>query len=176
MKRNHFLLGILFFVTVSTNIFAAADNIHFSGALVAEPCKLPDADTDIHLDFGTVIEKYLYQYQRTKSQPFSIHLNDCDPSLMNSVSVMFQGTADTELTQMLALDTSSTAKGVAIGLELKDGTPLAVNKSSPFTELSQGNNTLDFNAYVQAQPTTIVNKTLVAGDFTAISTFILAYQ
>ncbi|EOW6742855.1 fimbrial protein [Cronobacter dublinensis] len=168
--------GALLALALSGSVSAAEDNVHFSGALVSEPCMLPDTDTDIHLDFGTVIEKYLYQYQRTKSQPFSIHLTECDPAILSTVSVTFQGTADTELTDMLALDASSSAKGVAIGLELADGTPLAINKASPYTTLTSGSNTLGFSAFVQAQPRVITSKSLTAGDFTAISTFILAYQ
>ncbi|NCH59556.1 fimbrial protein [Cronobacter dublinensis] len=168
--------GALLALALSLSASAAEDNVHFSGALVSEPCTLPDADTDIHLDFGTVIEKYLYKYQRTKSQPFAIHLKDCDPTLMNTVSVTFQGTADSELTDMLALDTSSTAKGVAVGFELEDGTPLALNKASPFGQLNTGNNILIFNAFVQAQPSVLLSHSLKRGGFTAISTFILAYQ
>ncbi|EKK7713900.1 fimbrial protein [Cronobacter dublinensis] len=170
------LPGTLLMLALSGSVYAEEDNVHFSGALVAEPCTLPEADTDIQLDFGSVVEKYLYKYQRTKSQPFSIHLTECNPTILSSVSVTFQGTADIELINMLALDASSSAKGVAIGLELADGTPLEINKASPFTALTNGSNTLTFNAFVQAQPTILANKTLVAGDFTAISSFVLAYQ
>lgn len=176
MKKNLLIPGGLLGLALATGVQAAEDNVHFSGALVAEPCTLSDTETDIRLDFGTVIAKYLYQYQRTKSQPFSIHLRNCNPVTMKTVRVTFQGEVDSELTSMLALDPSSSAKGVAIGLELADGTPLAINKASPFTQLTSGNNTLTFNAFVQAQQTVITNKSLIAGDFTAISTFILTYQ
>lgn len=154
----------------------AADNVHFSGALVAEPCTLPDADTDIHVDFGSVIVKYLYQYERTKSQLFTIHLEDCDPSVMKSVNVTFKGAQDVELPDMLALDPGSTALGVTIALTLPNGEPLDINKTSPFTEISQGENILEFGAYIKAQPEKIENHSLVAGDFTATANFILTYQ
>ncbi|EOI5719340.1 fimbrial protein [Cronobacter dublinensis] len=173
MKRR--LLAALALVFCA-GAMAAEDNVHFSGALVSEPCTLPDADKDITLDFGSVIVKSLYQYQRTKNQPFSIHLQACDPAILSTVSVTFQGTADAELPQMLALDAGSAAKGVAVGLALADGTPLVVNKASPYTQLSSGDNTLIFNAYVQAQPTAIANKSLMAGDFTTTANFVLAYQ
>ena len=175
MTKSKLLFCVALALT-SAGVQAADDNVHFSGALVSEPCNLPDADTDIHLDFGTIVEKYLYQHERTKSQPFSIHLEECDPSVLSTVSVTFQGTADTVLNNLLALDASSTAKGVAIGLELADGTPLPVNKPSPFSQLNSGNTTLVFNAFVQAQPATIADKNLTPGDFTAISTFLLNYQ
>ncbi|MOA36199.1 Major MR/P fimbria protein precursor [compost metagenome] len=96
--------------------------------------------------------------------------------MLSTVSVTFEGTADSELTEMLALDASSTAKGVAVGLELVDGTPLAINKPSPFSQISFGSNTLSFNAYIKTQPSRLTNKTLVAGEFTAVSTFVLLYQ
>lgn len=161
---------------LTVNASQAAENVHFSGALVAEPCTLPDADTDIHVDFGTIVVKYLYQYQRTKGQSFTLHLEDCDPSVMKTVGVTFKGQADDELTEMLALDPSSSAKGVAVGFSMPDGSSLAVNKISPITQLSQGKNNLEFFAYVQARPTAVTAKTLAVGDFSAISTFVLTYQ
>ncbi|EOU1337716.1 fimbrial protein [Cronobacter malonaticus] len=178
MKIFNFLPGIVLSLAAvtSTSAVAAEDNVHFSGALVSQPCTLPDADSDIKLDFGSVIIKSLYKYQRTMGKAFTIHLQDCDPSVFNSVNVTFEGTADAELTDMLALDAVSTAKGVAIGFELTDGTPLAINKAGPFSSLISGDNSLTFNAYVQAKPTAIATQTLGAGDFTAISTFVLGYQ
>ena len=176
MKRYLILPSTLLMLVLANTVHAAVDNVHFSGALVSEPCTLPEADQDIHLDFGTVIEKYLYQYQRTKSQSFTIHLTECDPTILNTISVTFQGAADTELTNMLALDNSSTSKGVAIGLELADSTPLAINKASPYTQLTTGNNTLTFNAFVQAEPTAVSSKSLTEGEFTATASFVLAYQ
>ncbi|EKM6455979.1 fimbrial protein [Cronobacter dublinensis] len=168
--------GALLALALSGSVSAAEDNVHFSGALVSEPCTLPDADTDIHLDFGTVIDKYLYQYNRTKSQPFSIHLQDCDPVILNTVSVTFQGMADNELTTMLALDASSVAMGVVIGLEQADGKPMIINKPGPLLHLTPGNNTLNFNSFVQVKPSVLETKSLKMGEFTAVTTFVLAYQ
>ncbi|WP_336219254.1 fimbrial protein [Citrobacter amalonaticus] len=161
---------------MALNFAKAEDNVHFSGALVSEPCTLPDIDTDIHVDFGSVIVKYLYQYQRTKSQPFTIHLEDCDPDVMKTVSVTFEGSADDELVDMLALDPASSAKGVAIGLEDSKGTPIALNKPGDVYYLDHGSNALKFNAYVQASSIAISKNEIVAGDFSAISTFVLNYQ
>ncbi|WP_166490844.1 fimbrial protein [Cronobacter turicensis] len=176
MKNKLIIICTLLSLAVANSACAGEDNVHFSGALVSEPCTIPDADMDIKLDFSSIIKKSLYQYQRTMSKPFSVHLQDCDPSLMSTVSITFQGTADEELADMLQLDASSSAKGIAIGLELADGTPLALNKASPWTQLNAGNNILTFNAFVQAQPTSILNNTLMAGDFTAISSFVISYQ
>lgn len=178
MKFMRFLPVVLASALLFNSAQAAdnENNVHFSGALVAEPCTLPDSETNITLDFGSVIMKSLYQYQRTHSQAFNIHLEECDPSLMKTVSVTFNGTADDELNTLLALDPTSSAKGVAIGLELPDGSPLAINKPSPYQQLTTGNNTLTFNAYVQIKPQALASKTITPGDFIAISTFVLGYQ
>ncbi|AGE94451.1 fimbrial protein [Citrobacter farmeri] len=176
MKLMTFSFLLLTGAVLSNGVQAVDNNVHFSGALVAEPCRIPDGDSNIKLSFGSVIVKGLYQYQRTKSQPFIIYLENCDPALMKTVSVTFEGTPDDELTTMLALEPSSVAKGVAVGLELVDGTPLAINKASPYQPLSQGNNALTFNAYVQGKPSAITNEQIIPGDFNAIATFVLVYQ
>lgn len=175
MKRNVLLLAILAGM-FSVNVSQADDNVHFSGALVSEPCTLPDGDQDIQLDFSSVIMKSLYSSQRTASLPFTIHLENCDPSLMATVNVTFQGTADDELTNLFALEASSTAKGVAIGLEQGNGQALAINKASAYQQLSSGNNSLTFKAYVQAKPVALAQQKISPGNFTAISTFVLGYQ
>ncbi|MDI3360352.1 fimbrial protein [Lelliottia sp. V89_10] len=175
MKLIVFFPAIYLGIMLSTTV-QATDNVHFSGALVAEPCKLSESDMDIKLDFGSVIEKSLYQYHRTQSKPFTIHLEDCDPTMMSTVSVTFEGTPDDELTTMLALAPTSSAKGVAVGLETADGKMLSINKPSPYIDIEEGLNTLTFNAYLMAQPTRLNNNSLVGGDFTAISTFIMSYQ
>lgn len=170
------IFSVMLAGALTLNAARADDNVHFSGALVAEPCELPDADTDIHIDFGTVITKYLYRYQRTKSKSFTIHLENCDPTVMNQVSVTFVGTPDEELTDMLAVDTSSNAKGIAIGFELQNSAPLKINKEMPYKEIIKGSNELIFNAFVQAEPKVISTQSLVVGDFMAISSFVLTYQ
>lgn len=158
------------------NVAKAADNVHFSGALVAEPCTLPDANSDVQLDFGSVILKSLYQYKRTKSQVFTIKLEGCDPSLMSMVNVTFEGTPNMELQNLLALDPSSTAKGVAIGLEQADGTPLNINSEGQYQQLVQGDNALNFYSYIEVEPEALTNKSVTAGNFTATATFKISYQ
>lgn len=174
MNNMKWLCAVL--LLLLCNISSAEDNVHFSGVLVSSPCTLPDADTDIQLDFGSLIVKSLYQYQRSASKPFVIHLQDCNSTVMNTVSVTFQGMQDNELTDLLALDAGSTAQGIAIGIELANKTPLTVNKPSPEIAFYSGNNTLNFNAFVQIKPTALANRTLVVGSFSAVSTFILNYQ
>lgn len=44
--------------------------MYLQGALVAEPCVIPLSDEEITLDFGTIIDKYLYLNTRTFLMPY----------------------------------------------------------------------------------------------------------
>jgi len=155
---------------------AGEDNVHFYGALVAEPCVIPPGEDEIALDFGTVIDKYLYRYTRTLGQAFDIHLAECDLSLGKTVKVTFQGTENVSLPGLLAIDGGSGARGIAIGLETESGKPLPINKFSGFYPLSAGDTRLALKAYVQGEPAAIANRSIGYGPFSAVATFNLEYE
>nr|WP_261231636.1 fimbrial protein [Serratia entomophila] len=146
------------------------------GALVAEPCSLHPGDEAVMLDFGTVIDKYLYLNGRTHGKAFVLRLQDCDISLGNAVQISFSGTESLGLPGLLAVDGASQASGVAIGLETAEGKPLPLNKTSAAFQLTNGNSTLQLQAYVQADPEAIANKSIGRGAFSAVTTFTLFYE
>ena len=108
----------------------AAENMRFHGTLVAEPCVIQPGDEDIQLDFGTIVDKYLYLNTRTHSQTFALHLTECDLSLGNTVAITFTGTENAKLPGLLALDAGSLASGIGIGLEDSSGKALPLNRAS----------------------------------------------
>jgi type 1 fimbria pilin len=155
----------------------AADNMRFHGTLVAQPCVIKPGEEVIPLDFGTVIDKYLYQNQRTSGQQFALHLSGCDLSLGTSVAITFTGLENFMLPGLLALDASSQASGIAIGIETQDGAPLPINKAEITRyPLSVGDNFIRMQAYVQAEPAALTNRTIAKGPFSAVVTFSLAYE
>lgn len=154
----------------------AEDNLHFSGALVAEPCVIPSGEENISLEFGSVIDKYLYQYHRTHSQTFTLHLTQCDPSVAKTVSVTFHGTESLPLPGLLALDAGSSATGIALGLETTKGAAIPINQSTPAVPLTAGENWLSWQAYVQGEPKALKERTITPGEFSATATFELAYE
>lgn len=167
------LLACPFFLCEPTQ---AVENMVFRGGLVNAPCTLRPGDEAIALEFRTVIDKFLYSDTRTPSQPFSLHLEDCDVAVATGVKVTFVGTESLPLPGLLALDASSVARGVAIGIETSAGQPLALNIKSAAIPLTPGDMTLAFQAYVQAEPTAKASKGIVRGPFTATATFALEYQ
>lgn len=155
---------------------AQAYNVRLHGALVAEPCVIPPGDENIRLDFGTVIDKYLYTNQRTHGQAFEIRLTECDLSLGKTVKVTLSGIENPQLAGLLAIEGGSEASGIAIGMETQSGQPLPLNKIGEGYRLVSGSNTLTVLAYVQGEPNAIANRTIERGRFSAIATFSLEYE
>lgn len=168
------VFGMLLLVLGAASAWAVNDNLHFSGTLTTEPCTLDPDSVNINVDFGTVMDKYLYINMRTHSKPFDIRLEGCDTTVGKSVTVTFSGTADSELKDLLAVSNGA-ASGIAIGLEQANGTALPINQATLASHLITGNNVLAFRGYVQVKPSAMQNQSLTRGDFNAMATFTLAY-
>lgn len=170
----------LAFATVTALSAQAADkadnNVHLYGALVAEPCVIPPGEEEIQLDFGTIVDKYLYLNTRTQGQPFEIHLTECDVTLGKTVKVTFLGAESSQLPGLLALDGGSEATGIAIGLETQMAKPLPINQASDNVELQDGNSTISLKAYVQGEPQAIADHNIGRGVMRATATFSLEYE
>lgn len=156
---------------------ANGETVNFDGTLIEDACEVYPGDEAVVLDFGTVIDKFLYMYNRTQSQAFAIRLINCDLVLGREVKVSFSGTESVSLAGLVALDSGSQAKGVAVGLETASGSALKLNSGSYTQALTAGsNNALNLKAYVQGEPLALQNRTLVLGPFTATTTFTLEYE
>ncbi|UIM55645.1 fimbrial protein [Serratia marcescens] len=171
------LLLVPMLMAAPLSALAAGDNnLYLHGALVAEPCVIPPGDEEITLDFGTIIDKYLYLNTRTLGQAFEIHLEECDLTLGKTVSVTFTGTENHALPGLLAIDGGSEAKGIAIGFETPSAKPLPLNTQSGKSLLQDGGNTIALRAYVQGEPLAIADQTIGRGAFSAVATFNLEYE
>lgn len=173
-------LGLLLLITthaacaVEGGVKEVSNNLRFDGQLVADPCELDPASAAITLDFGTVIDTYLYLHTRTHAQPFVIKLRECDLALGNQVEVTFKGAESAELSGMLAV-TSPADSGLAIGMSLPDGTPLPFNKTVKAFSLQNGTSELALEGYVIGEPGALANRTLRRGEFSTLATFELNY-
>lgn len=140
--------------------------------VVGQPCSLRPGDEIIPVDFGNINNKDLLHDGKTPSRSFQLHLDECDPSIADSVSVTFSGVASEERA-LLALSADSQAKGIAIGLE-QGGQALPINQPSRALTITQGSNVLDFAAYVQVLPSAQTGVT--PGNFNATANFTLDYD
>lgn len=173
MIRTFYCLWLLALIQPA---FSTENNLQISGELVAEPCTLDTASSDISLDFGNLVSKYFYQTSRTPGEPFAIVLTECDISLGSSATVTFKGSESNELPGLLVPDDGDT-HGIAFGIETDEEPPrlLALNKASPIFTLANGTNTLALRGYVQAEPAAIAAKSVLAGAFIATATFEIEY-
>ncbi|EMJ3186642.1 TPA: type 1 fimbrial protein [Yersinia enterocolitica] len=173
MRAVKTILSILILNVFGAVPVLAADNMRFHGALVAEPCTIRPGDDAISLNFGTVVDKYLYSNQRTLGKQFQIHLVDCDVSLGTTANIIFTGNDSVNLPGLLAVDSSD--MGIAIGLETLAGKPLYLNQSSDDIALDTGNNIITLKAYVRGESDAITQRTIKRGEFSAVATFNLQY-
>ncbi|CQI90407.1 exported pilin protein [Yersinia rohdei] len=173
MYRGRIILSVLLLNAFGSMPTLAADNMRFHGALVAEPCTIRPGDEAINLNFGTVVDKYLYSNQRTLGKQFQIHLVDCDISLGTTANIMFTGNDNANLPGLLAVDGSDI--GIGIGLETPAGKALLLNQSSDDIALDTGNNVITLKAYVRGEPEAISQRTIKRGEFNAVATFNLQY-
>ena len=153
----------------------AAPNLSFRGALVAQACTLRPGDDDIPLQLWDTSSQYLYLNTRTIGKPFEIHLEGCDISIGNDVTITFSGNASAVLPGLLALGGGSTAAGVAIGIETPAGNLLPLNVTSDRQALTSGANVIALKSFIEAEPQAIANQSVTAGLLTATSTFTLNY-
>lgn len=163
---------------VGVPLCAQSETVQFDGTLVEDACEVYPGDENIELDFGTIVDKYLYLNTRTHSQPFIIRLINCDLVLGKEVQVTFMGTESTALPGLLALNAGSQANGIAIGFETQSGEPISLNRSKDYTQqlkVSDTNN-INLKAYVQGEPNALRDKSIARGTFEATTTFILEYE
>jgi type 1 fimbria pilin len=167
------LLGSLL---MSRSDLRAADNMHFHGALTAQPCSITPEEANVPLDFGDIIAKDLYKNQRTPGKTLELNLKECNIEVASQVTVTFRGAEDSQLPGLLALAPESQASGIAIGMEMPDGHAVALNKPTDNYALTNGDNIITLQVYVQGEPQAISQKAITPGVFNAIATFDLEYQ
>lgn len=169
-------MGMLLLILSSTAWSAPGDNLRFYGSLVAEPCVISPEESEIQLDFGTIVDKQLYQYGQTRKYPFYIHLADCDLTLGNTLKISFYGTESPLLPGFLAPDAGSSATNIAIGLETNDEKKIPVNVQSNAFSLMSGDNIIALKAYVKGDPFAVLTRNIERGEFNAVAVFNLEYE
>lgn len=165
------LLGSLMLLCVAP--VQAADNLHFYGNLLNKTCTPVETQGLLaEVQFPTVSAQDLVVAGQSARVPVVFQLKDCKGPTSYNVKVTLTGTEDSEQPGILALDASSGAQGVGIGMEKNDGTPVAINSSTGATfVLNNGSNSLNFWAWLQAKS----GRDVTPGNFTAQLTATFEY-
>jgi type 1 fimbria pilin len=169
-------VGLIFLLTFGLMPTGhAADNLSFKGNLVEQACIIRPGDEAITLELWDLTSKHLYINTRSRGKGFRVHLDDCNTTVGNTVTIMFGGRENTALPGLLALDGGSGASGIGIGIETPSDKPLPLNAVSDEQVLSNGNNVIELKAYVKGEPNAIRDQTIGHGAYTVTSTFTLDY-
>lgn len=153
----------------------AADNLSFKGNLVEEACTIRPGDEAIKMELWDVTSKHLYINTRSQGRRFELHLEDCDTTIGNTVTISFGGTESAALPGLFALDGGSGATGIGVGIETLSDKPLPINAVSDEQRLVDGNNVIELKAYVKGEPQAIRDQTIGPGAYKVTSTFTLDY-
>lgn len=144
--------------------------ITFRVLVVDAPCSIRDSDRDLLVDMGETSLRDLQTNPHGAWQDFSIGLTNCNTDTFHAVSVTFLGTEETELPGRLAIDGSSSAKGIAIGIYHANAL-LNINTASGGFALQKGDNTIPFAARIEK----VRDNLLQPGAYTATAHFKLSY-
>ncbi|AOM41263.1 fimbrial protein [Xenorhabdus hominickii] len=182
IKLSRYALLVLFLFGVAGQQSAyAKDNlsqdVKITLTVLAPTCSIKAEDKSMEVEFGSILNSDLYLRHRTIAKPFYLRLENCDPRITKRLKIKFSGQTSSELPDLLAFSSASSAKGAAIGMEKVDGTPMPFNKTSEFPLLANSrNNVIPFRAYVQAEPSALQRKKISTGPFSATATFEVNYD
>ncbi|HBT4620562.1 TPA: type 1 fimbrial protein [Klebsiella pneumoniae] len=159
-------LFILFRISVSE----ANTDVHFSGRLVAEPCKIAMDSQDQNVDFGSIAARQFINNDLTLPKSFKIWLTDCDISIGQSVTFTFTG--DEDPAQPGFFSVTGDAKGIALLLTDDEGNKINPGKVMTARSLVDSDNIFTFQAAVFGAEFNAIR----AGNFSSTVMFSLEYK
>lgn len=168
------LLAVMIYGIASSPVLAAnlvaTTNLELTGTIIAQGCTVDAADVVKSVNLGSWSTNSLNKAgEHTSAFPFTVHLSGCS---VEGVSVSFTGTPDAKDATLLALNSDSTASGVAV--QIMDATQkrISMGDSSPKAQVdSNGDAELSFYANYVA-----TDATVTAGTANADTEFTLVYD
>ncbi|MBK4715095.1 MULTISPECIES: fimbrial protein [Tenebrionibacter/Tenebrionicola group] len=181
MRLRMMSLALVAALPLSAPVWAAGElqggDVTFTGTVVGLPCLIQAGDEHLTVDFGTIGIRDLYSNKKTAPKQFTIHLVDCTPAISGAVTVTFSGDPNPNLPDHLAVKPNpDNVTGIGIGLQEVDGTEIKLSVPTAAKQINATTLDLTFQAYVEAEPQALANKTLTTGSFTSTANYTLNYQ
>lgn len=182
MKLNKIMMAAVVAFGMSS-VAAHADQGHgkvtFTGAIIDAPCSITPESIDQTVELGQISNVALKGGGQSNPRPFSIDLENCSFEAdsngvvqKNKVAVTFTGAESSAVNGLLGI--TGTARGAAVAITDGSGDVITLGQPTKAQSLQNGNNTLQFSAYLQG--TNASGATIVPGDFQAVADFTLAYN
>lgn len=177
MKKN-LIVAALVAGAMSASVASADDGrINFVGEVTDSACTVTNSVTNpLTVTLGKVARTAFTGAGSTAAPTkFTIALTNC-PDSVSSATVKFDGTADTNVSSVLALTAATgedavTAGGVGIQIMDKQNVVVPLHTASSAYALSEGANNLDFVARYYATAATVT-----AGQANSTSNFTIVYN
>lgn len=175
MWKFRYGLFISLLMGLSTTSFADnSNNVHYEGTLIALPCTINE-NTQTAVEFGTIVDKQLYLHGQTQPIPFDIILQDCDPSISNTIILSVHGiTGNVTSDGYLMLSPESTAQGIVIGLIDNIGKKIPINSALDPIQVSNGSMAIRLNTFVKVSNQN--NTEIIPGNFTSMLYYTLDFN
>jgi type 1 fimbria pilin len=143
--------------------------VTFNGSIIDAPCSIYPDSVEQTVELGQISGTTLTEGDSSVPQSFHIQLAGCSLSADSGVTVTFTGTGNADDTSLLALNGSAAGAGVAI-TDAND-TPIVLGSASDVIALTNGDNSLEFKAFLKSDGTTVV-----PGSFSSVANFTMAYE
>lgn len=176
---KHTLLASALFVsaTLVGSAQAATGTITITGSIIDKGCDIQAGSQSLDVDLGTVdASTFEGKVGSTLgSAPLKIALTGCPETGVTGVSVVFDGPASTDNTELLAITAGETsAKGVGVAFyESDSSTLIPLHKPSAVNAVAEGQTDVTLN-YVAKYMSTA--DTVVGGGADATANFTLIYN
>lgn len=153
--------------------------VTFKGSIIDAPCSISADTIDQTVELGMISNKTLAGGGKSKPQNFQIKLESCDlPADSKLITATFSGSASVGNPALLGI--TGSASGASVAITDGSGQVIKLGQSSVGREIQNGDNTLQFSAYLQGDPKPTgegaVDAVIVPGEFTSVADFTLAYQ
>lgn len=170
----------MFILLLLFNFPVKSANLNITGELVEAACTLLPTSQDINVDFFVKSTKdFNYEPGITEEQPFSIEFIDCTSEAFNTLKITFTGQSEENMgaDADYFLEVTGVNSGrIGISILNSEKNPIELGSEISTDINTQETITLNFYAYAKSTPDTLLNKTVVPGDFKATSTFTISYE
>ncbi|CAI2025700.1 fimbrial protein [Serratia fonticola] len=178
MKLNKIMMVAVVAFGMSSLAHAAVKDqghgkVTFTGSIIDAPCSISPETIDQTIELGQISKVALKDSGKSTPRNFSIDLENCEVGDKdnNKVTVTFTGMESIAANGLLGI--TGTAKGASVAITDGSGKTIELGKATKAQQLQNGNNTLNFAAYMQGDG---ASAAVTEGEFQAVADFTLAYQ
>lgn len=156
-----------------TYVMSNEGKVYFNGALSTDSCSISTSDSNQTINLGSVPTAIFHAAgDKSAAVAFTVNMTNC-PESLSSVQLKFDGKSDQNNTDLLSLESDSSAAFVGIGIEEADGTLLPVHMASKPVDIDKNSHSVQM--FYQARYVA-TSERVSPGDANGVSQFSVNYN